>query len=65
MEAVLKRKVWEDPLLLAAALSDFSDKKPPPLCPISGNACDSDFSHLCEDWDCVRKGSLSAVMRGH
>jgi hypothetical protein len=61
---VLKRNVRENPWFLAAALSGYKDKEPPAARSTAGYACDGDFSHLCEDYGCVRKGNLSTVMRG-
>ena len=49
----MKRKVRKNPWPLLAVLSCYND------------SCEGEFSHLCEDYRCVREGSLSAVMRGY
>ena len=28
-------------------------------CPITGYPCEGDLSHLCQEYDCARKGGLS------
>jgi hypothetical protein len=37
----------------------YNDSEPLFPCPITGYPCEGDLSHLCEDYDCARKGGLS------
>jgi hypothetical protein len=65
METTSRDSRWANPRFAATILSYASDHETGFPCPITGSPRQGDLSHLCEVYDCARKGGLSPRSEEH